>query len=121
MEVVQLHQKSYADQRRRPLTFQVGDHVYMKVSSMKGVRSSRIKRKLAPRYVGPYKIIERKGEVAYKLQLSEEMITIFLVFHVSQLKKCLYVPEERIEIQDLNIRFDLAYQEQLVQVIDTKY
>ena len=61
---------------------------------MKGVQRFGVKRKLAPRYVGPYKIIEQSGRVAYKLQLPLEMSTIFNVFHVSQLRKCLRVPEE---------------------------
>ena len=69
--------KSYADKRRRPLTFKVGDYVYLKVSPMKRVQRFGVKRKLAPRYVGPYKIIERKGNVAYKLQLPLEMSAIF--------------------------------------------
>ena len=66
MKVAQSRQKSYAD-KRRPLTFEVGDYVYLKVSPMKGVQRFGVKRKLTPRYVGPYQIIERKGEVAYKL------------------------------------------------------
>jgi hypothetical protein len=74
----------------------------------------RIIRKLAARFVGPYKIVERKGPVAYKLQLPEEMSSIFLVFHVSQLKKCLRVPEERIEPQGIEIKSDLEYREQPV-------
>jgi hypothetical protein len=67
MATAQSHQKSYAD-KRRPLVFEVGDYVYLKVSPMKKVQWFRVKRKLAPRYVGPYRIIERKGPVAYKLQ-----------------------------------------------------
>jgi len=94
--------------------------VYLKVSPMKGVQRFGIKRKLAPRYVGPFKILKRKGEVAYKLQLPESMNKIFPVFHVSQLNKCLRVPEERIEALDLRIRSDLVYQEQPVRVMDTK-
>jgi hypothetical protein len=96
MQAAQSHQKSYADKRRRPLDFQVGDYVYLKVTPMKKKRFG-IKKKLAARYIGPYRIIEKKGPVAYKLQLPEEMSSIFPVFHVSQLKKCLRVPEERIE------------------------
>ena len=67
MKVAQSRQKSYAEKRRRPLTFEVGDYVYLKVSPMKGVQRFGVKRKLAPRYVGPYQIIEQKGNVAYKL------------------------------------------------------
>ena len=96
MKVAQSRQKSYADRRRRPLTFEVGDYVYLKVSPMKGVKRFGMKKKLSPRYVGPYKIVERKGNDAYKLQLPPEMSAILDVFHVSQLKKCLQVPDEAI-------------------------
>jgi hypothetical protein len=80
----------------------------------------RIKKKLAARYVGPYRIIEKKGPVAYRLQLPEVMSSIFPVFHVSQLKKCLRVSEERIEPQGIRIKTDLEYREQPVRVLDTK-
>ena len=69
LEVAQARQKSYADKRRKPIEFSVGDHVYIKVSPMKGVQRFGVKRKLAPRYVGPYRILEKKGNVAYKVQL----------------------------------------------------
>jgi hypothetical protein len=78
---------------------------------MKGAPRFRMKRKFAPRYIGPYRILKKKGEVAYKLQLPVEMSTIFLVFHVSQLKKCLRVPEERIEPWGLKIGSDFVYEE----------
>jgi hypothetical protein len=120
METLQYRQKSYADQRRRPLTFKVEDFVYLKVSPMKGMQRFRAKKKLAPRYVGPYQVIERKGEVAYKILLSEDMNTIFPMFHVSQLKKCLRIPEEKVEVKDLKIGSDLVYQEQPLEVLDTK-
>jgi hypothetical protein len=69
MAAAQARQKSYADKRRKPIEFEVGDHVYLKVSPMRGVKRFGIKRKLEPRYVGPYRIIEKSGRVAYKLTL----------------------------------------------------
>jgi hypothetical protein len=82
MKAAQSCQKSYADKRRRPLEFKVGDYVYLKVTPMKKKRFG-IKKKLAARFVGPYKIVEKKGPMAYKLQLPETMCLIFPVFHVS--------------------------------------
>jgi TATA-binding protein-associated factor Taf7 len=69
IEAAQSRQKCYVDKRRRPIEFDVGDYTYLKVSPMKGVQQFGVKRKLAPRYVGPYQIIEKSGRVAYKLQL----------------------------------------------------
>jgi len=83
LEAAQAHQKSYADKRRKQIDFAIGDHVYLKVSSMKGVERFGVERKLAPCYVGPYRILERKGNVAYKVQLPVELRAIFPVFHVS--------------------------------------
>ena len=97
MRAAQSRQKSYADKGRRLLESHVGDYVYLKVTPMKKVQRFRVRSKLAPRYVGPYQIIERKGPVAYKIQLREELSSIFPVFHVTQLRKCLKVPEQRIE------------------------
>ena len=111
MKAAQSRQKSYADRRRRPLTFEVGDYVYLKVLPMKGVQRFGTKRKLAPRYVGPYQIIERKQNVAYKLQLPLEMSTIFIVFHVSQLKRCLCIPNEAISPTNIMIQSDLTYED----------
>jgi len=71
IKAAQSRQKSYADKRRRPLTFEVGDYVYLKVLPMRGIQRFGVKKKLTPRYVGPYQIIERKGKVAYKLRLPQ--------------------------------------------------
>jgi cytochrome b involved in lipid metabolism len=118
MKAAQLRQKSYVDKRRRPLTFEVGDYVYLKESPMKGVKRFGMKKKLAPRYVGPYKILERKGNVAYKLQLPPEMSAISKVFHVSQLKKCLRVPKEAIAPTNIKLQSDLTYEEKPIRVLE---
>jgi hypothetical protein len=89
LKVVQSRQKIYADKRRRNLSFKIGDFVYLKVSPMRGTRRFKVKGKLAPRYVGPFKIISCKGEVAYQLELPPQLSDVHNVFHVSQVKKCL--------------------------------
>jgi hypothetical protein len=95
LKIAQSRQRSYADTRRRDLSFEVGDFVYLKVSPIRGVRRFGVKGKLAPRYIGPYQILARRGEVAYRLSLPEGLSAVHNVFHVSQLKKCLRVPEEQ--------------------------
>ena len=94
LKIAQSRQKSYVDHRRRELTFKVDDYVYLKVSPMRGIKRFNMKGKLAPRYVGPFKVLERKGEVAYRLELPPNLSGVHDVFHVSQLKKCLRVPVE---------------------------
>jgi hypothetical protein len=97
----QARQKNYVDKRRQPLVFQVSDHVYLKVSPMKGVNHFGVKGKLAPRYIGPFLILERYRPVAYRLQLPETLSAVHNVFHVSQLKKCLRVPDRAIDVVDV--------------------
>ena len=71
LKVDQSRQKSYADSKRKEIVYKVGDRVYLRVSPLRGVKRFGVKRKLAPRFVGPYKVLERIGEVAYKLELPE--------------------------------------------------
>lgn len=94
LQAAQSRQKSYADNRRRKLTFEVGDAVYLKVSPLRGTRRFKVKDKLAPRYIGLFPITAKRGEVAYQLELSASLLDVHNMFHVSQLKKCLRVPEE---------------------------
>jgi len=82
LRVAQSRQKSYADTRRRGLTFKEGDYVYLKVSLMRSVKRFNMKGKLAPRYVGPFRILVRCGEVAYQLELLESLLGVHDVFHV---------------------------------------
>ncbi|WVZ52877.1 hypothetical protein U9M48_003883 [Paspalum notatum var. saurae] len=119
LRVAQSRQKSYADVRRRDLTFKVDDFVYLKVSPMRGIRRFNMKGKLVPRYIGPFKIVERKGEVAYKLELPSNLSGIHDVFHVSQIKKCLRVPEEQAPLEGLDVQEDLTYTEHLVKILET--
>ena len=118
MKATQSRQKSYANKRRRPIETEVGDYVYLKVSPMKKVQRFGVKRKLAPRYVGPYKIIEQSGRVAYKLQIPPEMQAIFNVFHVSQLRRCLRIPDEAIKPTTIKLQSDLTYEEKSIQVLE---
>jgi transposase InsO family protein len=119
LRVAQTRQKSYADVHRRDLTFVVGDHVYLKVSPMRGIRRFNVRGKLAPQYVGPFKVLERKGEVAYRLELPLNLSGVHDVFHVSQLKKCLRVPEEQAPIEGLDVQEDLTYVEHPVKILET--
>nr|CAB3504395.1 unnamed protein product [Digitaria exilis] len=120
LRTAQSRQKSYFDQRRRPLQFEAGDHVYLKVSPTKGVQRFGLKGKLAPRYVGPYEITQQCGPVAYCVKLPEKLSTVHNVFHVSQLKKCLRVPTEVVEQEELSVEPDLSYDEHPIKILDEK-
>ncbi|WVZ97282.1 hypothetical protein U9M48_042831 [Paspalum notatum var. saurae] len=106
-------QRSYADVRRRDLSFKVDDHVYLKVSPMRGIRRFNMKGKLAPRYIGPFKILEKKCEVAYRLELPSSLSG------VHDLKKCLRMPEEQAPLEGLEVQEDLIYTEHPVKILDT--
>jgi hypothetical protein len=98
----------------------VGDFVYLKVSPTKGVQRFGIKGKLAPRYIGPYEIVEACGPVAYKLKLPPKMSAIHNVFHVSQLKNCVHLPTKVIAEPEVEIELDLSYQDYPSKVLDCK-
>ncbi|GJR94257.1 putative reverse transcriptase domain-containing protein [Tanacetum coccineum] len=111
-------QKSYADNRRKPLEFSVGDKVLLKVSPRKGVVHFGKRSKLSPRYVGPFEIVERVGPVAYRLRLPQELVGVHDTFHVSNLKKCLadvtlHVPLEEVKIDD-----KLHFVEEPMEIMD---
>jgi hypothetical protein len=120
LKEAQARQKSYADKRRIPLYFLVGDYVYLKVSPMKGVSRFGVKGKLAPRYIDPFPILEQCGPVAYQLQLPETLSAVHNVFHVSQLKKCLWIPDRTIEVTDVALEPDLTYSKHPVRILDQK-
>ena len=93
--------------------------MYLRVTPLRGVHRFQTKGKLAPRFVGPYRILERRGEVAYQLELPSSMFGIHNVFHVSQLKKCLRVPEEQASPDHIEIQEDLTYVEKPTRILET--
>jgi hypothetical protein len=119
LKISQSRQRSYADTRRRELSFKVGDFIYLKVSPIRGVRRFKVKGKLAPCYVGLYQILARREEVAYQLSLPEGLSAVHDVFHVSQLMKCLCVPEEQLPVEGLEVQEDLTYIEKPTQILET--
>jgi hypothetical protein len=119
LRVAQTKQKSYTDNRRRPLEFEEGDHVYLKVSPLHGMRRFKVKDKLSPRFIGPFRVFKRVGEMAYQLELPDDISDVYNVIHASQLKKCLRVPEEQLPIEELSVQGDLTYTEYPVKILDT--
>ena len=113
-------QKSYADRRRKPLEFQVGDKVLLKVSPWKGVIRFGKRGKLNPRYVGPFAILERIGPVAYRLDLPAELGSVHNVFHVSNLKKCLADESLIVPLEEIKVDDRLRIVEEPVEILDYK-
>ncbi|KAI3732508.1 hypothetical protein L1987_63713 [Smallanthus sonchifolius] len=111
-------QKSYADKRHKPLEFQVGDMVLLKVSHWKGVIRFGKRGKLNPRYVGPFKIVKRIGPVAYQLDVPEGLSGVHNVFHVSNLKKCLADESLSVPLEELHIDEQLCFIEEPVEIMD---
>jgi hypothetical protein len=115
---VQSCQKSYTDKRRNPLEFEVGDHVYLQVSPMKGVRCFGIKGKLAPRYIGPYPIIDKYVPTSYQVELLAKLLGVHNVFHVSQLMRCLKPPIDVVIEDTIPLEPDLMYKAYPIKVLD---
>ncbi|GKA58576.1 putative reverse transcriptase domain-containing protein [Tanacetum coccineum] len=111
-------QKKYADRRRKPLEFKVGDRVLLKVSPWKGVVRFGKKGKLAPRYVGPFEIVEHVGPVAYRLRLPQELSCVHDVFHVSNLKKCLAESDVQVPLEEIKVDDKLYFVEEPVEIVD---
>ncbi|GKD40113.1 hypothetical protein Tco_1260320 [Tanacetum coccineum] len=118
MQVARDWQKSYADLKRKPMDFQVGDKVMLKVSPWKGVARFGKRGKLNPKYVGPFKVLEKVGSVAYKLELPEELSRVNNMFHVSNLKKCYADKPLVVPLDGLHIDDKFHFVEDLVEIMD---
>ncbi|CAH9085905.1 unnamed protein product [Cuscuta epithymum] len=118
IEAAQCRQKSYADAKRRPLEFQEGDRVFVKVTPMKGVMRFGKRGKLSPRFVGPYEITKKVGKVAYELALPEEMAGIHNVFHISMLKRYFESPEHILVPPQVQTQPNMTYEERPVKILD---
>ena len=115
----QSRQKSYADRRNRPLSFKEGDHVFLKIRPRRGVIRFGKKGKLSPRYIGPFEILEKIGQVAYRLALPPQIDRVHNVFHVSMLRKYLALPTHVLNWGDLDIDEDATFEEEPVEIQDS--
>ncbi|GJV03607.1 putative reverse transcriptase domain-containing protein [Tanacetum coccineum] len=111
-------QKSYADLKRKPMEIQVRDKVMLKVSPWKGVVHFAKRGKLNPRYVGPFKLLEQVGSVAYKLELSQELSRVHNTFHVSNLKKCYADKPLVVPLEGLHFDDKLQFVEEPIEIMD---
>jgi acetolactate synthase regulatory subunit len=119
LRVAQSRQKSYPDGKRRDASFQEGDYVYLKVSPIRGLHKFKVKGKLSPRYIGPFQILQRVGEVAYRLDLPEQLSDVHDVFHISQLKRGLKPHDmESLPVDGLDAKEDLTITEWPIRILD---
>ena len=100
------------------MIYQPGDQAYLHVTPMKGTHHFGIKGKLAPRYIGPFKVLAKRGEVAYLLELPEKLSKVHDVFHVSQLKKCFKDPDRAVDHESIDLQEDLSYKEDPIRILD---
>jgi hypothetical protein len=120
LKAAKSHEESYANKRRQPLEFEIGDHVYLKVSPMKVVKRFGMKGKLAPRYIGPFPILEKCGPMTYKFELPLSLVGVHDTFHLSQLKKCLKSPVDVVLPEVTSLEPDLTYTEHPIKILDQK-
>jgi len=120
MRVTQSRQKSYVDKRRRPLEFEAGDHVFLRVTPTTGIGRALKSRKLTPRFIGPYQITRRIGPAAYEIALPPHLANLHNVFHVSQLKKYVADPTHVLEQDHVQVREDLTMGVGPVRILDSQ-
>jgi hypothetical protein len=120
LKATKSRQETYANKRHRPLAFEDGNHVYLSVSPMKGVKRFRVKGKLAPCYIGLFPILEKCGTMAYKLDLKPSLAGAHDIFHVLLLKKCLKAPMDVVLPGVTQLKADLSYPKLPIKILDRK-
>ena len=120
LKIVRDRQKSYADNHRRDLQFEICDRVFLKISPWKGVLRFERRGKLSPRFIGPYEIVSKVGPVDYRLKLPPELSKIHDTFHVSMLRKYILNPSHVLREQPVQLRENLTYEETPMQIVDPK-
>jgi hypothetical protein len=120
LEAMSSLQEHYANKRCRPLEFEVGDLVYLRVSPIKGVKRLGMKGNLAPHYTGPFLILKKCGNVAYKLELTPSLVEVHDIFHISQLKKSLKALVDVLLLEVAPLKADLTYSKHPINILDQK-
>ena len=118
LQASQSRQKAYANRRRRPLKFEAGKHVFLRVTRTTGVGRAICSRKLSPKFLGPYQILRRIWPVAYEIALPPQLANLHPVFHVSQLRKYVFDSSHVLEAEDVQVREDLRVVVQPVAIED---
>ena len=118
MRASQSMQKSHVDKRMRPLEFAIGEHVFLRVSTTKGVGRAIKSRKLTPKFVGSYQILRRVGPVAYEVALPPQLANLHNAFHVSQLKKYVPDPSHILAMDEVQVNENLSFEVQLIRIVD---
>ena len=118
LKTAQSRHKSYANFQRRELEFEVGDWVFLKVSPIKGFMWFGKRSKLSPRYIGPYQILRKIGAVSYELELPASLGSVYPVFHVSMLKKCIGDHSMVLPVEGIKVIDSLSYKKKPVEILD---
>jgi len=118
LQTSQSRQKAYADRRRRPLEFEAGEHVFLRVTRTTGVGRAIRSWKLSPKFLGPYQILRRIGLMAYEIALPPQLANLHPVFHVSHLRKYVFDPSHVLEVEDVQVREDFRVVVQPVAIED---
>ena len=108
LKAAQSRQKSYYDRHHRQESYNLDEKAYLRVTPLKGTQRFGIKGKLAPRYIGPFRILAKRGEVAYQLELPPHLSQVHDVFHVSQLRRCFKDPIREVDHEALDLQDDLS-------------